>query len=151
MPTGIWWGHCLSTWQCWTIQSTPNKEPTCAFWLGNFWILWLLFDLALSDFFLYPQLKKSLGGCQFTTDAWVKNAVNSFSHQEPPVVFSSGHAKSCPNIILSIWITLELTLPPNAVKCKREKKGVKHKKVTQNTPLYIFIFRILRSFLHISR
>ncbi len=41
-------------------------------------------DLTPSDFLLFLQLKKSLGGCWFTTDAQVKNTVDSFFHQRPP-------------------------------------------------------------------
>ncbi len=48
-------------------------------------------DLAPNDFFLFPQLKKSLGGCRFTTDTPVKKKnINLFFHQQPPEFFKAG-------------------------------------------------------------
>ncbi len=47
-------------------------------------------DLARSDFFLFPLRNKLLNGPQFTTDAQVKNAVNSFFHQQPTEFFEAG-------------------------------------------------------------
>ncbi len=65
--------------------------------------------LTPSDFFLFPRLKKSSGGRQFTTNAQVKKAVNSFLYQQPPELFK-GACMVLSNVILSVWITLELTL-----------------------------------------
>ncbi len=91
----MWQGHCLFAWQCLATCGMLNQGPTCAFWLGNFW------SPDLSDFFLSPQLKKSLGGHWFATNARVKNAVNSFFHQQAPDFFEAGmHILS--NVVLSV-------------------------------------------------
>ncbi|GFV70844.1 hypothetical protein TNCV_3006731 [Trichonephila clavipes] len=46
-------------------------------------------DLAPSDFHLFPELKKNLGGTQFQTDEEVQNAVVNFLHGQAAEFYHS--------------------------------------------------------------
>jgi histone-lysine N-methyltransferase SETMAR len=50
-------------------------------------------DLAPSDFFLFPNLKKSLRGRRFADDNEVKNAVAQWFEEQPPDFFRTGIMK----------------------------------------------------------
>ncbi|GFW41436.1 histone-lysine N-methyltransferase SETMAR [Trichonephila clavipes] len=50
-------------------------------------------DLAPSDFHLFPELKKNLGGTQFQTDEEVQNAVVNFLHGQAAEFYHSGLKK----------------------------------------------------------
>ena len=47
-------------------------------------------DLAPSDFFLFPNLKKDIRGCQFRSDQEVVMAVEEWVNGKGPDIFSSG-------------------------------------------------------------
>ena len=47
-------------------------------------------DLAPSDFFLLPNLKKDIRGCHFRSDEEVVKAVEKWVNGKDPDVFSSG-------------------------------------------------------------
>ncbi len=49
---------CLSAWQCWVTYNAPNQGPSSAFWLKIFGDITYSPDLALSNFFLFSQLKE---------------------------------------------------------------------------------------------
>lgn len=53
-------------------------------------------DLAPSDFWLFPTLKKSLAGQRFTTDAQVKVAVNNFFQKQSPEFYATGIERLVP-------------------------------------------------------
>jgi [histone H3]-lysine36 N-dimethyltransferase SETMAR len=55
-------------------------------------------DLAPSDFHLFPELKKNLGGTQFQTDEEVQNAVVSFLHGQAAEFYDSGLKKWVPRM-----------------------------------------------------
>ncbi|GFX28041.1 histone-lysine N-methyltransferase SETMAR [Trichonephila clavipes] len=52
-------------------------------------------DLAPSDFHLFPELKKNLGGTQFQTDEEVQNAVVNFLHGQAAEFYHSGLKSGC--------------------------------------------------------
>ena len=47
-------------------------------------------DLAPSDFFLFPKLKKDIYGCHFWSDEEVMTAVEEWVNGKDPDFFSSG-------------------------------------------------------------
>ena len=47
-------------------------------------------DLAPSDFFLFPKLKKDIRGCHFRSDEEVVTAVEKWANGMGPDFFSSG-------------------------------------------------------------
>ena len=47
-------------------------------------------DLAPSDFFLFPNLKKDIRGCHFRSDEEVVTAVEEWVNRKDPDIFSSG-------------------------------------------------------------
>ena len=47
-------------------------------------------DLAPSDFFLFPNLKKDIRGCHFRSDEEVVSAAEKWVNQKDPAFFSSG-------------------------------------------------------------
>ena len=47
-------------------------------------------DLATSDFFLFPNLKKDIRGCHFRSDGEVVTAVEEWVNGQDPDFFSSG-------------------------------------------------------------
>ncbi|GFS88757.1 histone-lysine N-methyltransferase SETMAR [Trichonephila clavipes] len=55
-------------------------------------------DLAPSDFHLFPELKKNLGGTQFQTDEEVQNAVVNFLHRQAAEFYHSGLKKWVPRM-----------------------------------------------------
>ncbi|GFX27341.1 histone-lysine N-methyltransferase SETMAR [Trichonephila clavipes] len=55
-------------------------------------------DLAPSDFHLFPELKKNLGGTQFQTDEEVQNAVVNFLHGQAAEFYHSGLKKWVPRM-----------------------------------------------------
>lgn len=55
-------------------------------------------DLAPSDFHLFPELKKNLGGTQFKTDEEVQNAVVSFLRGQAAEFYDSGLKKWVPRM-----------------------------------------------------
>lgn len=58
----------------WTIFDHPAYSP----------------DLAPSDFWLFPLLKRALAGFRFTTDEELKEAVSKFFREQKPEFYATG-------------------------------------------------------------
>ncbi|GFS74646.1 histone-lysine N-methyltransferase SETMAR [Trichonephila clavipes] len=80
-----------------TPDRTPPIEPQPSSKdLDGKWCLTQ--NLAPSDFHLFPELKKNLGGTQFQTDEEVQNAVVNFLHGQAAEFYHSGLKKWVPRM-----------------------------------------------------
>ncbi|UYV72546.1 hypothetical protein LAZ67_9003640 [Cordylochernes scorpioides] len=88
----------------WELVSLPPYSP----------------DVAPSDFNLFPELKKNLGGTKFQNDDELKEAVLSFLHGQAAVFFDSGFDKF---LCFKGLIYLSLKIEPSRLNLSMELYG----------------------------